>query len=240
MRQSQAWGGAPALPAAAGQWELGPPVVHVQHPNDISVCPGAQRISFQLGEWASPWVSPVVHNTNGDTPTGSRVSTSCPKQGRGRLYVAATCGAAQTPALWLWASTRGWPSPGMLEMHRTWALQTVNWSTTVPGWLASMMTTLLVVRVLVRIHTRLEVASTSGSSLACFGAQETGAGAGCGPHQQPHGAVGPPGLYQEITLPVALGETAVLPCSRATKTRDWTFYQDRRHVWPHSHGELSS
>lgn len=66
-------------------------------------------------------------------------------------------------------------SPGMLETHRTWALQTVNWSTTVPGWLASMMTTLLVVRVLVRIHTRLEVASVSESSFAC---QSTGDKAG--------------------------------------------------------------
>lgn len=56
-------------------------------------------------------------------------------------------------------------------MHSTWALQTVNWSTTVPGWLASMITTLLVVRVLVRIHTRLEVASVSWSSFAC---QSTG------------------------------------------------------------------
>lgn len=69
----------------------------------------------------------------------------------------------------------GQHSPGMLEMHRTWALQTVNWSTTVPGWLASMITTLLVVRVLVRIHTRLEVASVSGSSFAC---QSTGDKAG--------------------------------------------------------------
>lgn len=56
-------------------------------------------------------------------------------------------------------------------MQSTWALHTVNWSTTVPGWLASMTTTLLVVSVLVRIHTRLEVASASGSSLACFQAQ---------------------------------------------------------------------
>lgn len=62
--------------------------------------------------------------------------------------------------------------PGMLEMQSTWALHTVNWSTTVPGWLASMTTTLLVVSVLVRIHTRLEVASASGSSLACFQAQD--------------------------------------------------------------------
>lgn len=59
-------------------------------------------------------------------------------------------------------------------MHRTWALQTVNWSTTVPGWLASMITTLLVVKVLVRIHTRLEVASVSGS----FACQSTGNRAG--------------------------------------------------------------
>lgn len=56
-------------------------------------------------------------------------------------------------------------------MQSTWALHTVNWSTTVPGWLASMTTTLLVVSVLVRIHTRLEVASASGSSLACVQAQ---------------------------------------------------------------------
>jgi hypothetical protein len=34
-----------------------------------------------------------------------------------------------------------------------------------------MITTLLVVRVLVRIHTRLEVASISGTSLACFRAK---------------------------------------------------------------------
>lgn len=77
------------------------------------------------------------------------------------------------PLSWAAARTWGWHSPGMLEIHRTWALQTVNWSTTVPGWLASMMTTLLVVRVLVRTHTRLEVASVSDSSLACFRAQAT-------------------------------------------------------------------
>lgn len=57
-------------------------------------------------------------------------------------------------------------SPGMLEMQSTWALQTVNWSTTVPGWLASMITTLLVESVLVRIQTRLDVASISWSSFA--------------------------------------------------------------------------
>lgn len=68
-------------------------------------------------------------------------------------------------------------SPGMLEMHRTWALHTVNWSTTVPGWLASMITTLLVLSVLVRTHTRLEVASASGVSFACFRAWETEAAA---------------------------------------------------------------
>lgn len=56
--------------------------------------------------------------------------------------------------------------PGMLEMQSTWALQTVNWSTTVPGWLASMITTLLVDRVLVRIQTRLDVASISWNSFA--------------------------------------------------------------------------
>lgn len=57
-------------------------------------------------------------------------------------------------------------SPGMLEMHSTCALHTVNWSTTVPGWLASMMTTLLVVKVLVRTHTLLDMVSASGSSFA--------------------------------------------------------------------------
>lgn len=56
-------------------------------------------------------------------------------------------------------------SPGTLEMHSTWALQTLNWSTSEPGWLASMMTTLLAEWVLVRIHTRLLIVSVSWSSL---------------------------------------------------------------------------
>lgn len=56
-------------------------------------------------------------------------------------------------------------SPGTLEMHSTWALQTLNWSTSEPGWLASMMTTLLAEWVLVRIHTRLLMVSVSWSSL---------------------------------------------------------------------------
>lgn len=55
-------------------------------------------------------------------------------------------------------------SPGTLEMHSTWALQTLNWSTSEPGWLASMMTTLLAEWVLVRIHTRLLMPSDSWSS----------------------------------------------------------------------------
>lgn len=95
--------------------------------------------------------------------------------------IRAVCRAAHNP--------RCGPSPGMLEMHRTWALQTVNWSTTVPGWLASMMTTLLVVRVLVRIHTRLHVASGSGSSFACFQVQERGLAPNAG-HSTSHKVVG--------------------------------------------------
>lgn len=55
-------------------------------------------------------------------------------------------------------------SPGTLEMQSTWALQTLNWSTSEPGWLASMMTTLLAEWVLVRIHTRLLIVSVSWSS----------------------------------------------------------------------------
>lgn len=50
-------------------------------------------------------------------------------------------------------------------MHSTWALHTLNWSTSEPGWLASMMTTLLAEWVLVRIHTRLLMVSVSWSSL---------------------------------------------------------------------------
>lgn len=69
-------------------------------------------------------------------------------------------------------SQPGLHSPGMLEMQSTWALQTVNWSTTVPGWLASIITTLLVDSVLVRIQTRLDVASVSWSSFA-FGRADT-------------------------------------------------------------------
>lgn len=49
-------------------------------------------------------------------------------------------------------------------MQSTWALQTLNWSTSEPGWLASMMTTLLAEWVLVRIHTRLLIVSVSWSS----------------------------------------------------------------------------
>lgn len=49
-------------------------------------------------------------------------------------------------------------------MQSTWALQTLNWSTSEPGWLASMMTTLLAEWVLVRIHTRLLMVSVSWSS----------------------------------------------------------------------------
>ncbi|TNN83431.1 hypothetical protein EYF80_006412 [Liparis tanakae] len=50
-------------------------------------------------------------------------------------------------------------------MQSTWALQTLNWSTREPGWLASMITTLLAEWVLVRIHTRLFMVSVSWSSL---------------------------------------------------------------------------
>lgn len=49
-------------------------------------------------------------------------------------------------------------------MQSTWALQTLNWSTSEPGWLASMMTTLLAEWVLVSIHTRLLMVSVSWSS----------------------------------------------------------------------------
>lgn len=130
------------------------------------------------------------------TPPGAPVSREGPKQGwcgSVGLLTRPPSAAVQSPMLLVRVPHRwGWPSPGMLEMHRTWALQTVNWSTTVPGWLASMMTTLLVVRVLVRIHTRLEVASGSGSSLACVRAQEGRTGTERGPLAQPHGLWGPP------------------------------------------------
>lgn len=71
-------------------------------------------------------------------------------------------------------------SPGTLEMHSTWALQTLNWSTSEPGWLASMMTTLLAEWVLVRIHTRLLMVSVSWSSLDWTeGGKEGRAESGC-------------------------------------------------------------
>jgi len=54
--------------------------------------------------------------------------------------------------------------PGTLEMHSTWALHTLNWSTREQGWFASIMTTLLAEWVLVRIHTRLFMESVSCSS----------------------------------------------------------------------------
>lgn len=103
-------------------------------------------------------------------------------------------------------------------MHRTWALQTVNWSTTVPGWLASMITTLLVVRVLVRIHTRLEVASVSGGSFACQHRRQ-GWCLSVGDSSSHMEARS----LEDLALPVALGAMTILPCSQDGKHSELHF-----------------
>lgn len=133
------------------------------------------------------------------TPSDATPSLWCPGSGANRRGQD-TC--SRLPGC-------GQCSPGMLEMQSTWALHTVNWSTTAPGWLASMMTTLLVVRVLVRIHTRLDGGSASGSSLACFrhGGGGTGqAGDSATLLQRLRRVEGrPPGVSRELALPAASG-----------------------------------